>query len=105
NDVRGGKLRVGICGAFGLRESRRPGNDDFTSRGVGEVSHPTERDCARAVSNGGRVVAVDAVETVRRAREGSASHETVWAARGTGESSGVFDQRYGGVHQWGMRGD
>ncbi len=87
--VCGCQLRFWVCGAFCLREGGRFGDDHVAGRGVGEVSHPAERHRAGALSDRGCVVAANAFEAIRRARQGQASYEAFRPARGARQSRRV----------------
>src|SRR5258708_18641498 len=81
--VRRSQLRLRLRCAVSLREGGCAGHDHLAGRGMGEISHPAQRDRSRSVSNRRRVVAADAFQAIRGARQGFASDEAFWQARRT----------------------
>ena len=103
--LRRGELRLGICGAVGVRQGRRAGADAVAGGGMGAAPYSAERHRARTISHRRRMVAFDAVEGTRRAREEASPHGPIRTPRRARESCGVSAEQSSGLREWRMRGD
>src|ERR1700678_803384 len=84
DDVRGGGLRVGICGAVIMCKGGCAFDDAFAGSGMGAASHPAERDCSGTVSDRGSLVAVDAIDRNAGESQEASSDGAFWPTRGVG---------------------